>query len=205
MNDVMGRNDRSQELEEFIRRSGVVRSRDITRLGHERKTLTRLVRQGRIQRLARGTYVAAQHGVTEWHDLAELSTTAPQAVIALISALALHELGTQLPHQVWIVLPKGARKPTTRLPLRITRFAEPYYSAGVEERVIEGATVRVYSAAKTVADCFKMRSKVGYDVAVEALKEGWRSRKFTMDELQEFAKLNRVDRVMRPYIEAITA
>jgi predicted transcriptional regulator of viral defense system len=87
----------------------------------------------------------------------------------------------------------------------VTRFSEPYLSAGVEVHEIEGVPVQVFAAAKTVADCFRMRSKVGYDVAVEALKEGWRLRKFTLDEVFHFAKLNRVDRIMRPYIEAITA
>ena len=85
--------------------------------------------------------------------------------------------------------------------LRVVKLTEPFYSAGIEQHEIEGVQVKIYSAAKTVADCFRMRSKVGNDTAVEALRDGWRERKFTLDELMHFAKLNRVERVMRPYIE----
>ena len=125
-------------------------------------------------------------------------------MIGLISALAYHHIGTHLPYETWVVLPAGAWSPKTSHKLRVTIFAEPSYSAGIEEYAIEGSTVRIYSAAKTVADCFKMRGKVGHDVAVEALREGFRQRKFTVGELTKYAKLNRVLKVMRPYIEAIT-
>jgi predicted transcriptional regulator of viral defense system len=148
-------------------------------------------------------YAGPDHTFSEWHDLAAISRAVPSAIIALISALAYHEIGTQLAYELWIALPEGSREPSYHQKLGVTRFSEPYFSVGVEEHEIEGSTVRIYSAAKTVADCFRMRSKVGYDVAIEALKEGWRLRKFTLDELNHFSKLNKVDRVMRPYLEAI--
>lgn len=195
----------SDSLIAFVRERGVARSRDLTAAGFSRVTLTRLVNRGELLRLAKGIYCTPDHDLTQWHDLAELSRSIPSAVVTLISALAFHEIGTQLPYELWIALPEGSREPTYHQSLRVTRFAEPYYSAGVETHDVEGVPVRVYSAAKTVADCFKMRSKVGYDVAIEALREGWQLRKFTLEELNKFAKLNRVQRVMHPYIEAITS
>lgn len=188
-----------------MRQKGVARTRDISAAGYSRVALTRLVRKGELKRLGKGIYCTPDHDLTQWHDLAELSRSIPSAVVALISALAFHEIGTQLPYELWIALPEGSREPTYRQSLRVTRFAEPYFSAGIEEHFVEGVPIRVYNPAKTVADCFKMRSKVGYDVAIEALKEGWRMRKFSLDELVRYAKLNKVHRVMHPYIEAITS
>jgi predicted transcriptional regulator of viral defense system len=141
---------------------------------------------------------------TEWRDLAEIARAVPSSVVALISALAFHQIGTAMAYEHWIAIPEGSWEPQGYEGLRTTRFAEPYYSAGVEEHVIEGVPVKIYSPAKTVADCFKMRSKIGFDVAIEALRDGWRQRRFSMDEIQHFAKLNRVEKVMHPYIEAIT-
>ena len=201
----MEHQDRAERLIEFVREMGVARSSDINRAGYPRVLLTRAVNQGRLQRVDRGLYSVVEHELTEWHDLAEIAKAVPNAVIGLISALAFHQIGTQMPYEHWIVLPAKAWEPTGTRRFRTTRFAEPYYSAGIEEHVIEGVSVRIYSPAKTVADCFRMRSKVGFDVAIEALREGWRTRKFTMDELDKYAKLNKVRKVMRPYIEAITS
>jgi predicted transcriptional regulator of viral defense system len=201
----MERERGAEALVRFVAERGVTRTRELAQAGFPRVLLTRLVRQGELQRVGRGLYTTSDHPLTEWHDLAEVSKAIPPAVVALISALAFHEIGTQVPHEIWIALPEGARAPSYHRRLRVTRFSEPYLSAGVEVHEIEGVPVQVFAAAKTVADCFRMRSKVGYDVAVEALKEGWRLRKFTLDEVFHFAKLNRVDRIMRPYIEAITA
>lgn len=195
----------AEALVKFIRDRGVARTREVVEAGFPRVLLTRLVRKGELQRLARGLYSTTGHPLTEWHDLAEVAKAVPSAVVAFISALAFHDIGTQVPHEIWIALPEGAREPAYHQKLRVTRFSERYLSAGVEVHQIEGVPVRVFGAAKTVADCFRMRSKVGYDVAIEALREGWRLRKFTFDELDHFAKLNRVDQIMRPYIEAITA
>jgi predicted transcriptional regulator of viral defense system len=196
--------ERAEETFEFLKQVGVARSRELVAAGFHRSALTRLVRKGQIRRFGRGLYALPEHDLGEWHDLAEIAKTIPSAVVALVSALAFHGIGTQRPYETWIALPVGARSPNTTHRLRITRRAEPYYSAGIEEHSIEGVTVRVYSAAKTVSDCFRMRGKVGYDVAVEALREGLQERKFTIDELTRYAKLDRVSRVIRPYLEALT-
>lgn len=193
----------SERILKYVGEQGLIRSREITRNGFHRITLSRLVNQGRVQRIGRGLYSYPEHGLTEWQELAEISKTTPGAVIGLISALAFHNIGTQVPYETWIVLPYGAWVPRGSRPLKVTRWAEPYYSAGVEVHQIESVEVRVYCAAKTVADCFRMRTKVGIDVAIEALREGWRDRKFTADDLIRYAKIDRVDRVLRPYIEAL--
>ncbi|MHB8637547.1 MAG: type IV toxin-antitoxin system AbiEi family antitoxin domain-containing protein [Fimbriimonadaceae bacterium] len=189
---------------EYVQKHGVARANELAAEGFHSQEVTRLVAAGQLERLARGLYSVSNHELTAWHDLAEVAKAVPDAVIALISALAYHEIGTQLPYQTWIALPAKTWKPQMGRSLRIVKLTEPYYSAGIEQHEIEGVRVKIYSAAKTVADCFRMRSKVGYDTAVEALRDGWRERKFTLDELMHFAKLNRVERVMRPYIEAIT-
>ena len=129
----------------------------------------------------------------------------PKAVLCLLSALQFHEIGTQLPHEVWIALPEATQTPALSYrTLRITRLRGTAYTDGIETVTEHGAPIRVYSAAKTVADCFKFRNKIGLDVALEALKDAWRSRKVTMAELSHFAKINRVGRVMQPYLEAVT-
>ena len=193
----------SEGILKYVGERGITRSREITQNGFHRITLTRLVNQGKLQRIGRGLYSSPEHGPTEWQDFAEICKTTPRAVIGLISALAFHNIGTQVPYETWIVLPYSAWVPRSSRPVKVTRFAEPYFSAGVEEHQIDSVTVHIYCAAKTVADCFKMRNKIGTDVAVEALREGWRDRKFTTDDLIRYAKIDRVDRVMRPYIEAL--
>lgn len=203
MNNVMEHALESDRILSFITEKGVSRACELTKEGFHRAALTRLVGQGRVLRLSRGLYAMPQHSPTEWHDLAEISKTTPKAVIGLVTALAFHNIGTQVSYETWIVLPKGSRPPQSSHSLRVTRFDEPYYSFGIETHQIESVTVKVYSAAKTVADCFRMRGKLGYDVAIEALKDGWRNRKFTSDELIRCAKIDRVDKVMRPYIEAL--
>jgi predicted transcriptional regulator of viral defense system len=129
----------------------------------------------------------------------------PEAILCLLSALAFHELTTQSPASVWIALGKGARKPAILSPsLRLARLTETsLFSEGVEEHTVEGVPVRVYSAAKTVADCFKFRNKIGLDIAIEALKECLRQRKATINDIYRYAKICRVSNVIRPYMEAL--
>lgn len=147
--------------------------------------------------------IAADGDVTEHHTLAEVSLAAPRAVVCLLSALRFHGLGTQLPPDVWLAIPQKGWRPATRgLPVRIVYMSEASLEAGVETHDIEGVPVRITSAAKTVADCFKFRNKVGLDVALEALRD-YRSSRRDLEELRRFAKVCRVDRVMRPYLEAI--
>jgi predicted transcriptional regulator of viral defense system len=142
--------------------------------------------------------------VTEHVSLVEASLRVPHAVVCLLSALRFHGVGTQNPHEVWLAIGHKARKPAaSQLPLRFVRFSGDALSKGVEIHEIQGVPVPIYSPAKTLADCFKFRNKIGLDVAIEALRDGWRRRRFTMDELWGYARMDRVSNVIRPYLEAL--
>ena len=189
---------------QYVRRKGIVRPRDLEALGIPREYLLRLHRQGKLSRTARGIYTLPDAAVTERHSYAEVAKRVPEAVLCLLSALAFHELTTQSPAAVWIALGKGARKPAILSPsLRVVRLTEPSLSEGVEKHTVEGVSVRVYSAAKTVADCFKFRNKIGLDIAIEALKDSLRQKKATINDIYRYAKICRVSNVIRPYMEAL--
>src|SRR5260370_15604289 len=156
---------------QYVRRKGIVRPRDLEALGIPREYLLRLHRQGKLSRTGRGIYTLPNAAVTERHSYAEVSKRVPEAILCLLSALSFHEFTTQSPASVWIALGKGARKPVILSPsLRLVRLTEPSLSEGVEEHTVEGVPVRVYSAAKTVPDCFKFRNKIALAVATKALK-----------------------------------
>ena len=189
-----------------IRRLGVVRPSDLEARGIPRSRIYRLVRQRLVERKARGLYVTSDHDPTAEHALAQVAKQVPKGVICLLSALQVHELTTQLPHEIWVAIPEKARRPRLEYPpLRVVRFSGPALTQGVETYKIEEVPVRITSAAKTLADCFKYRNKIGLEVALEALREAWRERKVTMDEIDRFARICRVERVMRPYLEALIA
>jgi len=188
----------------LLESQGTVRPKDLTQRGLSRHALRPLMESGKVLRVARGLYMLAEADVTENASLVEASLRVPHAVVCLLSALRFHELGTQNPHQVWLAIDRKARRPAAgQLPLRFMRFSGQALSEGVETHEIQGVPVRIYCAAKTVADCFKFRNKTGLDVALEALREGWRGRCFTMDELWGYAKIDRVSNVIRPYLEAL--
>jgi len=194
-----------QTILELAAKRGLIRPRDLDALGLPSVALTRLVRQGLLTRVSRGLYARPDRSVSEHGTLAEVARRHPQAIVCLLSALRVHELTAQSPFEVWLAIPNKARAPKMDYPpLRIMRFSGPALTDGIEEHQIDGVTIRVYSAAKTVTDCFKFRNKIGLDVALEALKDAWRGRKVTMAELSHFAKVNRVERVMQPYLEAVT-
>jgi predicted transcriptional regulator of viral defense system len=187
------------------RRQGVT-AREVAAAGIHRQVLTRLVEAGQLERVGRGMYRLPEQSISEHHGLVLACAAVPQGVVTLISALQFHRIGTQLSSKVWIAIDRRARRPALKYPpLRVVRYTGEALSAGVESRRIEGQTVRVYNVAKTVADCFKYRNKIGLDVALEALREAWRERRFTMDELDRYARICRVQRVMRPYLEALVA
>jgi predicted transcriptional regulator of viral defense system len=187
-------------------RAGGVTPRDLAERGIHRQVLTRLVAEGGIERVARGVYRLPDRSVTEHHALALVAAAVPHGVVCLLSALQYHGIGTQLPADVWIALDRRAWRPTlAHPPLRIVRFTGKALTAGVEIHSVEGRRVRIYGVAKTIADCFKYRNKIGLDVALEALREAWRTRRFKMDELDRYAAICRVQRVMRPYLEALAA
>ncbi|MEW6568908.1 MAG: type IV toxin-antitoxin system AbiEi family antitoxin domain-containing protein [Chloroflexota bacterium] len=188
----------------LARKRGVLRLKDVTALGIHPEYVRRLVSAGRLMRTGRGLYVLAEADLTESHSLVEAVRRVPDGIVCLLSALQFHRIGTQMPHQVWLALSHKARLPRTdSSPLRIVRFSGTALRSGIEKHRIEGIDVRVYSPAKTVADCFKYRNKIGLDVALEALREGWRRRRFSMDELWSYAKVCRVANVMRPYLEGL--
>jgi len=183
-----------------------VTTREIAAAGIHRQALTRLVEAGKLERVARGLYRLPEQAATEHHGLVLASIAMPQAMVCLLSALQFHQIDTQLPSQVWIAIDRRARQPSlTYPPLRVMRYSGESLTAGLETHRLEGRTVRVYSVAKTLADCFKYRNKIGLDVALEALRDAWRARRFSMDDLHRQAGICRVQRVMQPYLEALTA
>lgn len=198
------------KVDELLRlaKAGPVRARDLAEAGIPRSYLSRLVERGLLARSSRGVYRLADADVTELHSLAEVALRAPRAVVCLLSALAVHELTTQLPHAVWLMIEHKARVPAIEWPrLEIVRASGEALSHGVEIRTIEGVQVRLTSAAKTVADCFRYRRHVGLDVAIEALRDylrpAGRIPGRTVDALVAAARADRVQSVMRPYMEAL--
>jgi len=154
--------------------------------------------------VGRGLYALPDRPVSEHNTLAEVARKHPQAIVCLLSALRFHDLTTQSPFEVWLAIPNKARAPKMDYPpLRIVRFSGEALTVGVEDHVIDGVPVRVTSVARTVADCFKFRNKIGLDVALEALQEAWRAKRVSMDELWHYATLCRVTNVVRPYMESL--
>ena len=194
---------RQQQILDLAREKGIIRAEDVEAVGISRNYLYRMHKEGLLEKNAVGLYTLPEAPVSENSSLAEVAKRLPHAVVCLISALSYHEITTQIPHEIWLTIPRGSWRPDVEYPpLNLTYVSGPAYSFGIQECVINGVAVKIYSPAKTVADCFKFRNKVGLDVAIEALREAWRSRKVTMDELVEAAEVDRVSKIMRPYLEA---
>jgi predicted transcriptional regulator of viral defense system len=192
------------EIREKLGPGGVLRTQDLERQGVSRKALKGLSARGILERLGRGLYRVAGSEITEHESLVEACKRVPQGVVCLLSALRFHGLTTQNPFQVWLAIDRKAWQPRTdNPPLRIFRFSGEALTSGVEPHLIQGVTVRVYSPAKTVADCFKYRNKIGLDVALEALRDCVERKKDSFDNLWTFAKICRVANVMRPYLESL--
>ena len=195
---------KTNKVLDLVRKVGVLRPRDLDPYNIPRTYLSRLCAAGKLQRIGRGLYVLPGSGATEHHSMAEACKRVPKGVVCLLSALSFHELTTQAPFEVWLAIGEKAWRPRLAYPpLRIVHFSKAALNAGVEEHQIEGVNVQVYCPAKTVADCFKYRNKIGLDVAMEALRECWQSRRCTMDELWRYADICRVRNVMRPYLESL--
>jgi len=193
-----------ERLLRHLQRHGVVRTRDLESLGVPRVALQRAVDRGHVIRRARGVYVKSDHAATRHTDLAAVGARSPKAVVCLVSALEYHGLTTQVPHAVWIMIHKSSHRPIFEAPaVRVVRASGPALTTGVEKHKIEGVVVQMTTPAKTVADCFRYRDTVGTDVAVEALRDCLRKRKATPADIFEMAKVDRVARVMRPYLEAL--
>lgn len=189
---------------DLMRGRGAVRPRDLEAQGIPRHYLHLLHTEGAVERVGRGLYVPAGADLTEHHTLAEASVRVPHGILCLLSALRFHGLTTQLPFQVWMAIEEKAWQPRVdHPPLRVVRYSGAAWTFGVERHVVEGVPVRVYSPAKTVADCFKYRNKIGIDVALEALRETLGHRRASTDELLAAAAACRMSRVMTPYLQAL--
>ncbi len=183
---------------------GILRVRDMAQQGISRQTIQRMTEEGELLRIGRGLYSRPDAVVTENHTLAQVCARVPHGVICLTSALQFHELTTQSPWQVWLLIERHARAPKLDYPtLRIMRASPEFLAEGVEEHKIEGVTVRVTNVARTVADCFKYRNKIGLAVAMEALRECLGERRTDRASLHRYARLCRVERVMQPYLEIL--
>jgi len=188
----------------LLSRGGIFRAREAMKAGVHPRTLYAMRDEGLIERLGRGVYRVAGMSALGNPDLAIVAMKIPKGVICLISALSYHEMTTEIPHQIYLALPRGSEPPRLDYPpLRIFWFLGPAFEEGIEHRDIEGIPIKVYSPEKTIADCFKYRNKFGLDVALEALKFYRQSKPLKVDELMRYAKVCRVGKIMRPYVEAL--
>jgi predicted transcriptional regulator of viral defense system len=195
---------KSHRLINLAAHKQIICSKDASALGIPRNYLPRLVRKGVLKKVARGLYASPSSPVTEHLSLLEAVCRFPKGIICLLSALQFHKFTTQSPHQVWMAIDVKAWTPRTRSSLvRFVRMSGPAIRFGVKEYPVRGGTLKVYTPAKTVADCFKFRNKIGTDVALEALRECRRLKKASMDEIWAAAKVCRVANVMRPYLESL--
>ena len=198
-------NDTNRE-EQLVRLASTVktlRSRELDRHGIARSYLRQLVARGVLVQTGRGLYTLADSEVSEYQTLIEASLRLPHGVICLASALRFHGITTQNPWKVWMLIKTGSRMPKVDYPaLLVFQATGPSFTEGVETHHLDGAPVRITSVAKTIADCFKYRNKIGLDVALEALRECLREQRATREELHCFARVCRVDRIMQPYMQA---
>ncbi len=194
-----------EKIISLARGGGIIRPRDLDAYGIPREYLRRLCVKGILERQSRGIYTLEDIELTQHHSIMQACKRLPKGVVCLLSALRFHNLTTQAPFEIWMAIDRKARLPKVEgVPLRLVRFSGEALTVGVEHHMIEGVEVRVYSPAKTIADCFKYRNKIGLDVALEALRECRRERRCTMDDLWRFAGICRVANVMRPYMEALS-
>jgi predicted transcriptional regulator of viral defense system len=189
---------------DLARKGGILRPRDLQTKGLPKDYLWRLRRQEKLEKVGRGMYAMPGTVLSEHQTVVQAALRVPHGVVCLLSALRFHDLTTQSPFEIWMAIDVKARAPKEEIiPLRIVRFSGKALTAGVETHSIEGVTVRVYNPAKTVADCFKYRNKIGLDVAIEALRDCWRKKLATSDQIWHYAKVCRVSRVIRPYLESL--
>jgi predicted transcriptional regulator of viral defense system len=198
--------DRIKVILQLAEQMGIIRPRDLKSMGIPNVYLQRLVKKGALVCVGRGLYALPGSLTSESVTIAGVAKLVPHAVVCLITALQFHHLTTQVSPNVWIAIENKKWEPTVDYPpIEIVRFTGKAFSYQAEEHLVDRIPVKVYSPAKTVADCFKFRNKIGLDVAIEALRDTWRNRAATMDQLWEAAKICRVANVMRPYLEAVTA
>lgn len=196
-------NHKKDKILQLFKRMEILRPRDLVAIGISGSYLNVLASQGVLQRQSRGLYTLPHSRPSEFRSIVEACKLSPNSTVCLLSALRIHDLTTQSPHEVWLAIGQKDRKPQIAYPpIRVVRFSVASRQFGVEKRKIEGVPIHVYSAAKTVADCFKFRNKIGLDVAIEALRDCRESKKATVDEIWKAAKVCRMANVIRPYLEA---
>jgi predicted transcriptional regulator of viral defense system len=188
----------------FRSSGGVLRMNEALRAGIHRRMLYSMLEAGVIEQLSRGLYRLADLPPLGNPDLVSVSLKIPNGVICLISALAYHEITTQVPHEVYVALERGTETPRlSHPPIRVFWFSGEAFTAGIETHKLDGASVRIYSPEKTISDCFKYRNKIGLDTAIEALKLYREKKRFKAEDLMQIARVCRVEKVIRPYLEAL--
>ncbi|MCP4621988.1 MAG: transcriptional regulator [bacterium] len=198
------RGNKIKQLLELTRHLGIVSTAEVRSQGIHHDYLRQLCAEGKLVRVGRGLYMLPDAEVTAHYGLAQASKAVPKGIICLLSALRFHEIGTEAPHEVWMAIDRRAARPRVKHPkMRIVRYSGKALTEGVDEYNVEGVPVRIYDPAKTVADCFKYRNKIGLDVALDALRDVIRKRKCTTDNLWYYAKICRITNTIRPYMEAI--
>lgn len=194
----------NQRVLDLARQKGMLRTVDLQNAGIPRTILSRLTASGELEKIGRGLYRLPNVQTSEYEMLATVAVKVPQAVFCLLSALQFHELTTQLPRQIWIAMPRGSHIPKIDYPpVKMIQFTGEAYSEGIEIYERDQVKLRVYSVAKTIADCFKHRNKIGLDVAIEALRDARAKKKASANDLWHYAKICRVTNIMRPYLEVI--
>ena len=186
----------------FRSSGGILRTSDALKKGIHRRTLYALRDAGQLDRLERGLYRLADLPLLSEPDLVTVAHKIPRGVVCLISALSFHGLTTQIPHAIYVALKRGAEPPRLHYPpIQVFWFSAKAFDAGVEQHHIDGSVVQIYSIEKTLADCFKYRNKIGMDTALEALKRYFEKRNLQLRALNKYARICRVEKIMRPYIE----
>jgi predicted transcriptional regulator of viral defense system len=194
----------TQRILDLLAQKGMLRPSDLDTIGAPRVALTRMTAKGLLEKVGRGNYRLSDGQNTEHESLVAVATKVPQAVFCLLTALQFHELTTQLPRQIWIAMPRGSHTPKIDYPpVKMVQFVRDAYPEGVEVFERDRVKLRVYCVAKTVADCFKHRNKIGLEIALEALEDARVQKKASADEIWRYAKICRVTNVMRPYLEVI--
>lgn len=197
-------NSYSKALKVMEVSKGMIRVAQAIRSGINPKTLQELVSKGRVVKLSRGLYRIADMPEMVESDICVVSAKVPNGVICLISALSFYKITTQIPQQVDVAIPKGHHKPLMEFPpIKVYRFSDRSFNEGIETHNINGVAVRIYNIPKTIADCFKFRNKIGLDVAVEALRDALKSHDIKPADILKYARVNRVEKVMMPYLEAM--
>lgn len=197
-------NRKFKQVFDIIEESGIIRPKDLELQGIPREYLVRMRKLGLVKRTGWGLYIKSDMKPGEHYSLAEAARKVPKGIICLLSALNFHRLTTEIPFEVWMAIDVKAWMPKSNdVPLRIVRFSKEALSAGIEEHIVESVKVRIYNPAKTVADCFKYRNKIGLDTALESLRECWRQKRCTIDQIWKYAGICRVANIIRPYLDSL--